>query len=70
MTKAVRIRKWSRVTGTDRAALRKKVVCHYMNDSMSIREICIETGRSYGAIHLLLREAGVAMRTRGRPHKL
>jgi autotransporter adhesin len=34
----------------------------------SIRNLVASTGRSYGAIHAMLRESGVAMRGRGGPN--
>ena len=34
----------------------------------SIRQLAAATGRSYGAVHSMLREAGVAMRSRGGPN--
>jgi hypothetical protein len=34
----------------------------------SIRTLVASTGRSYGAVHSLLRESGVAMRSRGGPN--
>ncbi|MCV7399060.1 transcriptional regulator [Mycobacterium fragae] len=34
----------------------------------SIRNLVASTGRSYGSIHSMLRESGVAMRSRGGPN--
>ncbi len=34
----------------------------------SIRTLVASTGRSYGSVHSMLREAGVAMRSRGGPN--
>ena len=34
----------------------------------SIRSLVASTGRSYGAIHGMLLESGVTMRSRGRPN--
>jgi hypothetical protein len=34
----------------------------------SIRSLVATTGRSYGAIHSMLRESGTAMRSRGGPN--
>lgn len=36
----------------------------------SIRALAATTGRSYGTIHSMLRESGVAMRGRGGPNHL
>ncbi|MER6445307.1 helix-turn-helix domain-containing protein [Streptomyces venezuelae] len=45
-----------------------KVVAAYETPGYSIRRICNETGRSYGAIHRLLCVARVAMRPQGFQH--
>jgi hypothetical protein len=63
----VAIGKWSRVTGTDRKTLQTRVADMYLKDGMSIRAIADEVGRSYGATHRLLVDAGVAFRPRGNP---
>ena len=34
----------------------------------SIRKLAASTGRSYGAVHSMLRESGAAMRSRGGPN--
>lgn len=34
----------------------------------SIRTLAASTGRSYGSVHSMLRESGVAMRSRGGPN--
>ena len=34
----------------------------------SIRSLVASTGRSYGSVHSMLREAGAAMRSRGGPN--
>lgn len=54
-----------RVTGTDRQTLRQRVTGMYVEQELSVRAISEDTGRSYGAIHRLLSEAGVAFRPRG-----
>jgi transposase len=61
------IEKWVRVTGSDREQLKKRVVDMYVGQHLSVREIGEETGRSYGAVHRLLREAQVSFRPRGNP---
>jgi DNA-directed RNA polymerase specialized sigma24 family protein len=66
-TETAKIKRWTRVTGTDRAALTERVVALYLNREMSIREISEDTGRSYGAVHTLLKDAGVELRPRGNP---
>lgn len=60
------IKKWKRVTGDDRVALRARVVKLYEGGS-SIRAISSQTGRSYGAIYRLLGESSVQLRPRGNP---
>ena len=35
----------------------------------SIRSLVAATGRSYGAVHAMLRESGVSMRGRGDPNR-
>lgn len=62
-----KIGKWSRVTGTDRDSLQQRVAQMYEKDELSIREIADQVGRSYGATHRLLRDAGVTFRPRGNP---
>jgi hypothetical protein len=61
------IKKWSRVTGTDRETLKARVTEMYVEGRMSVRDIATETGRSYGATHRLLSDAGVPFRSRGNP---
>ncbi|OEV09287.1 helix-turn-helix domain-containing protein [Streptomyces nanshensis] len=53
------------LTGTQREQFSQKVVTAYCERRYSIREISEETGRSYGAIHRLLKDAGVELRGRG-----
>jgi DNA-directed RNA polymerase specialized sigma24 family protein len=59
-------KRWVRLTGEDRLKMTDRVAKLYAR-GQSIREISVETGRSYGAVHTLLREAGVTLRPRGNP---
>jgi hypothetical protein len=59
--------KWTRVTGTDRLALMKRAAKFY-GQGFSVRSIGEKLGRSYGATHRLLTEAGVTFRPRGHRH--
>ncbi|MEU3147011.1 helix-turn-helix domain-containing protein [Streptomyces sp. NPDC086080] len=61
-----RIPKGQRITGKDAALFTAAVIKAYK--TKSIRSICEETGRSYGAIHRLLTTNGVTMRSRGYQH--
>ncbi|MYT23673.1 transcriptional regulator [Streptomyces sp. SID7760] len=49
-----------KLTGAEREKFTKKVVAAYRTPGrrVTIREICEATGRSYGAIHSVLSEAG------------
>lgn len=58
------IRKGTRVTGADRTKLATDLKARY-NAGESIRSLATATGRSYGFIHRLLTETGVALRGRG-----
>jgi hypothetical protein len=58
-----RIEKGRHLKGEEAAQFAADVVRAYT--VASIRRICDETGRSYGAIHRLLSTSGVAMRSRG-----
>lgn len=58
----------ARVTGLDRAALAEAAARDYKGGA-SIRDIAERTGRSYGATHRLLVEAGVTLRGRGGSRK-
>ena len=58
------IRKGTRVTGADRSKLATDLKARY-NAGESIRSLATATGRSYGFIHRLLTETGVALRGRG-----
>ncbi|MFC7983346.1 helix-turn-helix domain-containing protein [Streptomyces sp. NPDC057336] len=55
-----------KLTGSARAEFAKKVVAAYRppGRTVTIREICEATNRSYGAIHSLLSEAGATKRGR------
>lgn len=52
---------------TPRDALMRELRCAYEGGA-SIRTLVASTGRSYGAIHAMLREAGATMRSRGGPN--
>ncbi|GIE86805.1 hypothetical protein SAMN06264365_103432 [Actinoplanes regularis] len=56
-----------RLSGTELAALEKKVVQQY-NEGASIRQVAAATSRSYGGTHRMLKLAGVTMRPRGGRH--
>ncbi len=58
------IRKGTRVTGADRTKLATDLKARY-NAGESIRSLASATGRSYGFIHRILTETGVALRGRG-----
>lgn len=53
-----------KLTGAEREKFTKKVVAAYRTAGrrVTIREICEATGRSYGAIHSVLSEAGATRR--------
>lgn len=68
MTNAV-IGKHTRVLGDERASLRTTLVDQYVNDGLSIRQLALNWGRSYGFIHRMLIEAGVTLRSRGGARK-
>ncbi|WP_051791914.1 helix-turn-helix domain-containing protein [Streptomyces sp. NRRL F-5527] len=61
-----KIKRRRHLTGEEAATFSKQVVDAYAR--MSIRAICEETGRSYGAIHRVLHGAGVTFRPRGYQH--
>jgi transposase len=67
MTEDRRLDKWTRLYGSDRTDFRDLCVELYERDALSVRQISKRTGRSYGAVHKMLREAGVQMRPRGNP---
>ena len=64
MTDTSTIRKGTRVTGADRTKLATDLKARY-NAGESIRSLASATGRSYGFVHRILTETGVALRGRG-----
>ena len=58
------LRKGTRVTGTERDKLATDLKKRY-DAGESIRALAHATGRSYGFIHRILTETGVALRGRG-----
>jgi hypothetical protein len=58
------LRKGTRVTGEDRNRLATDLRSRY-DAGESIRSLATSTGRSYGFIHRILTETGVALRGRG-----
>jgi Helix-turn-helix domain len=58
------LRKGTRVTGADRGKLAADLKTRY-DAGESIRSLASATGRSYGFIHRILTENGVALRGRG-----
>jgi predicted transcriptional regulator len=58
------LKKGSRVTGTAREKLAADLKKKY-DGGASIRALAEETGRSYGFVHRMLSESGVALRGRG-----
>jgi hypothetical protein len=58
------LRKGTRVTGPDRSKLATDLKKRY-DAGESIRSLANATGRSYGFIHRILTETGVALRGRG-----
>ncbi len=59
-----RLPKGSRITGAGRKDLAATLVKRYQRGE-SIRSMAEEIGRSYGFVHGVLAESGVAMRSRG-----
>ncbi|WP_124286770.1 helix-turn-helix domain-containing protein [Streptomyces sp. ADI92-24] len=57
----------ARLTGAARDDFRERVAPCYQRGA-NIRQISVKTGRSYGSIHRLLREAGADLRDRGGSH--
>jgi predicted transcriptional regulator len=58
------LKKGARITGGDRNKLAADLKRRYTAGA-SIRDLASETGRSYGFVHRMLSEAGVALRGRG-----
>src|SRR5258708_18934358 len=58
------LKKGTRVTGADRTRLASDLHKRY-SAGESIRALAASTGRSYGFIHRILAESGVALRSRG-----
>jgi Helix-turn-helix domain len=58
------LKKGTRVTGADRTKLAADLKKRY-GAGESIRSLAASTGRSYGFIHRILSESGVALRGRG-----
>jgi len=58
------LKKGTRVTGADRTKLASDLQKRY-SAGESIRALAAATGRSYGFIHRILAESGVALRSRG-----
>ena len=58
------LKKGTRVTGADRTKLASELQKRY-SAGESIRALAASTGRSYGFIHRILAESGVALRSRG-----
>ena len=64
MAQSTTLRKGTRVTGEDRSKLATDLKDRY-DSGESIRSLATATGRSYGFIHRILTETGVALRGRG-----
>jgi helix-turn-helix protein len=58
------LKKGARITGGERNKLAADLKRKYSSGS-SIRVLAAETGRSYGFVHRMLSESGVALRGRG-----
>jgi len=58
------LKKGTRVTGADRTKLATDLRKRYTAGE-SIRALAAATGRSYGFVHRILAESGVALRSRG-----
>jgi hypothetical protein len=61
---ATTLSKGSRITGEQRGTLGSEFAQRYASGE-SIRQIAEESGRSFGFVHGVLREAGVTFRGRG-----
>lgn len=64
MAESTTLGKGTRVTGEDRSKLAADLKSRY-DAGESIRSLAVSTGRSYGFIHRILTETGVALRARG-----
>lgn len=64
MAESTTLGKGTRVTGEDRSKLAADLKSRY-DAGESIRSLAVSTGRSYGFIHRILTETGVALRGRG-----
>ena len=62
------ISRGARITGESRDKLRDELKTQY-EAGASIRSLAEQTGRSYGFVHNVLVEAGVALRRRGGPNR-
>ena len=58
------LKKGTRVTGAERDKLASELKKRY-DAGESIRSLAASTGRSYGFVHRILSESGVALRGRG-----
>lgn len=58
------VKKGERLTGSRREQLAGELAAAYQS-GQSIRQLAAETGRSYGAVHRLLVDHGVPLRSRG-----
>ena len=58
------LKKGSRITGEERDKLAGELRQQY-DSGKSIRELAESSGRSYGFVHRILSESGVALRGRG-----
>jgi hypothetical protein len=60
--------KGRRIVGAERRTMARDLVKRYTSGE-TIRGLADSTGRSYGFVHRVLTESGVAMRQRGRSHR-
>jgi predicted transcriptional regulator len=58
------LKKGARITGSERTKLANDLRKQY-DKGRSIRELAESNGRSYGFVHRVLSESGVALRGRG-----
>jgi hypothetical protein len=58
------LKKGSRITGDDRNRLAGDLRRRY-DEGASIRELAVDTNRSYGFVHRILSESGATLRGRG-----